>query len=100
MLQSEEGQVLMQKFFPSGKVPDSVILYANQKVWIKSEAILVAFRIINRLKWLTRMIAVLPVQWRDRIYDGVASNRYRWFGRYENCQLPSGDFLNQLQKQK
>ena len=31
---------------------------------------------------------VLPRALRDRAYDVVARNRYRWFGRYDQCALP------------
>jgi len=28
---------------------------------------------------------------RDPLYDWVARNRYRWFGKYDSCPLPSPD---------
>jgi predicted DCC family thiol-disulfide oxidoreductase YuxK len=31
---------------------------------------------------------VLPRAIRDWLYDRVARNRYRWFGRKESCELP------------
>jgi predicted DCC family thiol-disulfide oxidoreductase YuxK len=32
---------------------------------------------------------VLPRRWRDALYDFVARHRYRWFGKYETCPLPT-----------
>ena len=32
-----------------------------------------------------------PLAIRDRIYDLIARNRYRWFGRTEVCALPTAD---------
>jgi predicted DCC family thiol-disulfide oxidoreductase YuxK len=36
---------------------------------------------------LLRAAAVVPEGWRDRLYRLVARNRYRWFGRAEQCAL-------------
>ncbi len=39
----------------------------------------------------------VPRPVRDAVYDGIARNRYRWFGRMESCRIPtpalSGRFL-------
>ncbi len=35
------------------------------------------------------VLAIVPAGMRDRLYDLVARNRYRWFGRRVACELPS-----------
>jgi len=57
----------------------------------KSDA---ALFIARELGWpwtLARAAGVLPRPFRDRVYDLVARNRYRVFGRYEQCLMPGED---------
>lgn len=55
----------------------------------RSDAVLFVLREIGGIwrvgAWLLRW---LPRQVRDRVYDLVARNRYRVFGRYETCPVP------------
>jgi len=39
----------------------------------------------------TRLFHFIPRVIRDAIYDLVARNRYRWFGRRDACILPNSD---------
>lgn len=85
-LQSEEGKKLVKHYrIPSDT--DSVILIRNTKVFTESEA---AVEIARRLpvpwKWLS-VLRFLPRGWRDGLYRWVARNRYRWFGKRENCRI-------------
>jgi len=41
-----------------------------------------AGRVLGVLRWLPRRL-------RDRAYRALARNRYRWFGRYDTCFLPT-----------
>ncbi len=75
----------------SGRDPatiDSIVLIDRAGIHERSDA---ALRIAAGLRLPWRALAifkVLPVGLRDRIYDVVARNRYRWFGRREACSLP------------
>jgi predicted DCC family thiol-disulfide oxidoreductase YuxK len=42
------------------------------------------------LKWV-HVFRLIPKRWRDMLYDAFARNRYRWFGRYDQCKIPSQD---------
>ena len=67
---------------------DSVVLVEANAYFLRSEA---ALRIAGRLGGfycLLHIIRVLPLSWRDKLYDWVARNRFRWFGRRETCLLP------------
>jgi predicted DCC family thiol-disulfide oxidoreductase YuxK len=56
----------------------------------KSDAVLA---VLHDLGWrrLAAVAHALPRALRDRGYEFVARNRYRWFGRYEQCALPPPD---------
>jgi predicted DCC family thiol-disulfide oxidoreductase YuxK len=70
--------------------PGSFAFLANGEGYVKSEAVL---RIARELpRWHgTRVFQFTPRVIRDAIYDLVARNRYRWFGRRDACILPNSD---------
>ncbi len=70
---------------------DSVVVIDGDAVYLKSDAVL---RLARGLKtpwrWLGAL-RVLPRGLRDWLYDRVARNRYRLFGRYRDCLVPDRD---------
>ncbi len=40
----------------------------------------------------TLLFKLVPKFMRNRVYDILAKNRYRWFGKYAVCQLPNPDY--------
>ncbi len=67
---------------------DSIILFENNEVYFKSSA---ALRIAGKLKglWpLLKVLLIIPRFLRDPLYDFIARNRYRWFGKKEACMIP------------
>ncbi len=67
---------------------DSVILYHKGKYYYKSEAALKAIAMLNGGWRLAKLLLVFPKSLRDAVYDLIAVNRYRWFGRRNHCLLP------------
>jgi predicted DCC family thiol-disulfide oxidoreductase YuxK len=68
---------------------DSVVYFSGNRYFQKSDAIL---GLLNDLGGGWRFFGVLrliPRRWRDYIYDIIARNRYRIFGRMESCMVPS-----------
>lgn len=65
----------------------SVILLHNEKVYLKSDAVL---RIAGQLPFYKFFffLILIPRFIRDWLYDIVARNRYKWFGRRETCFIP------------
>jgi predicted DCC family thiol-disulfide oxidoreductase YuxK len=63
---------------------------ANGQAFVKSEAALRIARELPRWQW-TWVFHFIPRVIRDAIYDLVARNRYRWFGRRHACILPNSD---------
>src|SRR5690606_12056108 len=68
---------------------DSIVLIQDGRVYQRSDA---ALRIAAHLSgpWpLLSRLKVLPKALRDAVYDFVARNRYRWFGRQDACRVPT-----------
>jgi predicted DCC family thiol-disulfide oxidoreductase YuxK len=64
------------------------ILIADGVAWFKSEG---SIRMAEGLgfPWsLAGVFRVLPMRWRDRLYETLARNRLKWFGKRETCYLP------------
>ncbi len=68
----------------------SVLVWDGFQVLEKSEAVLCVFAQIPGYRW-TRIARLIPLALRDRIYDFIARNRYRWFGQRETCRLPTAE---------
>lgn len=65
------------------------VLISRGKAYAKSDA---AIRVASYLRGAWRLIgaiSIIPRPIRDWMYDVVARNRYRWFGRIETCMAPS-----------
>ena len=56
---------------------------------MKSEAVLRVVECLGGGWRLARPLRLVPQALRDTVYDFVAKNRYRWFGKRETCRLPS-----------
>jgi len=89
-IQLAEGRPLAEQLGIDPDRPDSFAFLANGRAYVKSEAVLRIARELPRWQW-TWIFQFIPRVIRDAIYDFVARNRYRWFGRREACILPNSD---------
>jgi predicted DCC family thiol-disulfide oxidoreductase YuxK len=64
------------------------ILLEDGRVWLKSEGSIRIFMGLGFPWSMAALAKVLPRSLRDWLYDVVARNRLRWFGRRETCFLP------------
>jgi predicted DCC family thiol-disulfide oxidoreductase YuxK len=74
----------------------TIVLIEEEKPYYKSRAF---FKIIRYLRFPWPVLTVgyvLPWFIRDWIYDFAAKNRYKWFGKKEECMLPTGDLLKRF----
>ncbi len=97
-LQSDTAKHLISKLDIPNDTMDSIILVENNKQYFKSSAVFHICRKLGGLWSLLYIFILVPVSIRDYFYDIVARNRYRWFGKRENCMVPSKElesrFLN------
>ncbi len=89
-LQSKIGKEITDHLGIEISKIDSIILYEPGVSYdIKSTA---ALKIIQDFKgiWsLTYILFLLPEGFRNLIYDYIAKNRYKWFGKKEKCMIPT-----------
>jgi predicted DCC family thiol-disulfide oxidoreductase YuxK len=89
-IQQAEGRVIAQQLGIDPDRPNSFAFVAKGRASVKSEA---ALRIARELPWWgwVSVFLLVPRTVRDWVYDVIARNRYRWFGRTEVCALPTAD---------
>lgn len=98
-LQSDIGQEIIEEFKIDTQKTDSIILYSKKDgLTFKSEA---ALKIAQGLGFpynMTGVFFIVPAAIRDWVYDIIAGNRYKWYGRRDQCMIPTeelnGKFLN------
>ena len=88
-LQSEAARPYLQAFDMDPEALGTVVLIENGELYTRSTA---ALRVLRRLDapWplLYAFIAV-PRPLRDWVYDRIAANRYQWFGKRDQCRMPT-----------
>ena len=88
-LQSLAGNRMLEEHKIDSNYIDSLVLFEEDKVSVSSTA---ALRILSYLDgWERHLIylTILPRTFRDLVYRFVAKNRYKWFGRREQCMIPT-----------
>lgn len=88
-LQSQYGQQLLQQQGLPATEFSSFILYQDGKVYTKSTAALRVARQLNGLWPLLYGFIIIPAFIRNAVYNFIARNRYRWFGKRDSCWLPT-----------
>ncbi len=94
-LQSEAGQNLL-KSYP--KLPDlkSIIYLEDGKIYTKSGAALKIASHLNGGWKLLKAGYVFPKFIRDGVYNVIASNRYKWFGKKDQCMIPTPELKSKF----
>ena len=88
-LQSDAGRHLLKLFGMPADYRDTFVLIQNKKHYTRSGA---ALRVCRKLGGAWRSLyalIVIPPILRNAVYNIVAANRYRWFGKSDQCMLPA-----------
>jgi predicted DCC family thiol-disulfide oxidoreductase YuxK len=88
-LQSESGTAILKQFGLPTEVYHSFVLVESGRAYQKSEAALHVLKGLGGVWILLYGFIIIPRPIRDFIYDWVARNRYRFFGKKDECMLPT-----------
>ena len=97
-VQSKQGKAILEFYNLPTETFETMLVVEESFVFYKSDAF---FRVIKRLPYRFRFLmifSVIPRPIRDWLYDRVASNRYKLFGKKTECDLPSTEQLNRFLK--
>jgi predicted DCC family thiol-disulfide oxidoreductase YuxK len=88
--QSPQGIALMEKY-QIDSATDTFILIEQERAFMKSTAALRVCRNLDGIWKIFIIGMIIPKGIRDPMYDYIAKNRYKWFGKRESCMLPGPD---------
>jgi predicted DCC family thiol-disulfide oxidoreductase YuxK len=90
-LQSDAGQALLKKFNLPTDDYDSFVLVEGETFYMRSAAAIKVMQGLGFPYSLGGALWILPRPVRDALYNWVAKNRYKWFGQYDSCMMPTPD---------
>lgn len=95
-LQSDTGQQLLQQYGLNTSSFNSFVLVQDGKVYTKSAA---ALKLYGQLGWYwkwTQIFWIVPSFIRNAVYDVIAKNRYKLFGKKDACMIPTPEVRNRF----
>ena len=96
-LESELGIEILEHIGINNRNIDSIILYEPGKAYYyKSNAALEIAKSLGGIFTFGAFFRIIPTGIRNSVYDYVAKNRYKWFGKQESCLLPTPDLATKF----
>ena len=95
-LQSDVGEELLEECGLPADHLDSVILVEGDEYYTKSDAALRTAKHLGGVYRLLWPLRVFPRRLRNFVYDFIANRRYRWFGKREQCMMPTPDIASRF----
>lgn len=95
-LQGKYGIKIQNRYNINTTKINSIILIDGENIFTKSSA---ALRIAKDLRapfFMFYVFIIIPVFIRNFIYDLIAKNRYKWFGKMESCMIPSNELKSKF----
>jgi predicted DCC family thiol-disulfide oxidoreductase YuxK len=95
-LQGKYGQQLLKKFQIDSTDLNSFVLVEGDRVYRRSSA---ALRVSRQLAggWkLLYGLMIIPPFIRNGVYNLIARNRYKWFGKKNECMIPTPDLKSRF----
>ena len=89
-LQSELGEEIIKYLGIDPSKTDSIILYEpGHAYYYKAEAAIRIAKTLGGISGLLGIFSILPDRISNKIYDYVARNRYKWYGKKNECMIPT-----------
>jgi predicted DCC family thiol-disulfide oxidoreductase YuxK len=94
-LQSEFGQRILQEYHLPADEFNSFILLQDNKIYTRSTGALKMLSQLDGWKW-TRILSIIPKFIRDGVYNLISKSRYRWFGKRDECMIPTPELKSRF----
>ena len=95
-LQSKAGKRLLVKHKINENYIDSLVLFEEEKYSVSSTAALRTLSFFAGWERHLQLLSVVPRPFRDLIYRFISGNRYKWFGRREQCMVPTPELKDRF----
>ena len=91
-LQSNSGIEILNYFEIDPHKINSLVLIEKNKVYIKSTAALRLTKYLKGAYPIAFVFIIIPAVIRNIVYDFIAKNRYKWYGKMDHCPKPNEEF--------
>ena len=96
-IQSKKGKEIIDYLEIDIVKIDAIILYEPGVSYeVKSTAALKIMNDFGQFWQLTKLLWIFPKGLRNLVYDFIAKNRYKWFGKKEACMIPTNDLKSKF----
>jgi predicted DCC family thiol-disulfide oxidoreductase YuxK len=100
-LQSQFAQDVLKRYGRDASDLDTFYAVSNyglpeEAIKERADAALFVLDQLGGIYSLSRIYRLLPLSLLNRVYDLVAKNRYKMFGKYETCLLPNATYANKF----
>jgi predicted DCC family thiol-disulfide oxidoreductase YuxK len=96
-LQSEVGQKLIsERGIDTYKVDSIILIDPGVAYYTKSDAALEIGTQLKGYRTISKLFRLIPSSLRNIVYDFIAKNRYKWYGKKEQCMLPTPELLSKF----
>jgi predicted DCC family thiol-disulfide oxidoreductase YuxK len=94
-IQSPFGRQLAQRFGINADAPETFAVVVRRRAHFRSDATLAILGALPAWGWASAL-QIFPRPLRDWLYDQIARNRYKWFGRREQCWAGDRKFRTRI----
>ncbi len=95
-IQSDFGKTYLIDHDYDPEDPTTLIVILGDTYYTKSEAVFLLAQYLNSPLRFIRLFRFLPLKITNIIYDLVAKNRYRLFGRRDTCRMPTPELISRF----
>ncbi len=88
-LQSDAAKEILLQFQKNNSDLDSIILIYKGKIYSHSSAIIRVAKLLGGINLFAIIFWIVPKPIRDWVYNYIAKNRYKWYGKRESCMIPT-----------
>ena len=88
-LQSGAGRRLLEEHKIDENYIESLVFFEEERFSLSSTAVLRTLSYLDSWQKHLIFLTVVPRSLRDLVYRFIARNRYKWFGRREQCMIPT-----------
>lgn len=96
-LQSDIGQSIIAKYHIDPVKTDSILLYSNENgLKVKSTAALYIAKHLGFPNNIMVVFLMVPTFIRNSVYNYIAKNRYKWYGKKDSCMIPTPELKDKF----
>jgi len=88
-LQSSVGRKMLEEHKIDVNYTDSLVFFEEERFSVSSTAALRIYSCLDGWERHLQLLSVVPRPFRDALYHFIAKYRYKWFGRREQCMVPT-----------